>query len=182
MHRCDHAFGQPLDLHGGQQHFERAGRITQPRGHVDRRADVVVAFEQQRVAGGDAHAQGERRAHFGGAMFQLERERDARALLDGHDHATIAQPLGDAHAALAGDLTGDGAKRAEQASGGIVAEGCGVVREPGQVDERERSGNAHQGHYNGTRGLREGFHKRSCSVLCQDSELTGACHGPTAVP
>ena len=58
-------------------------------------------------------------------------------LVDGDDHAAVAEPLGDAHAALAGDLAGDRAERAEDPPGGVVAVGGGVVREPGEVDEDE---------------------------------------------
>ena len=59
------------------------------------------------------------------------------------DHAAVAEPLGDAHAALAGDLAHDRPERAQDPAGRVVAEGRGVVREPGQVDEDEGAGNTH---------------------------------------
>ena len=98
------AAGQPLDLHRRHQHLERPGGVAQPGGHVDRRTDVVVALEQQRVAGGHADAQRQRCADLGGAVLQVEGERHGVDLLDRHDHAPVTEPLGDAHASLAGDL------------------------------------------------------------------------------
>ena len=64
-------------------------------------------------------------------------------LVDRHDHAAVAEPLGDAHAALAGDLADEGAERAEDPPGRVVAEGGGVVREPREVDEGKGAGDAH---------------------------------------
>ena len=134
------ALGQALDLHRGQQHLERAGGVAQAGGHVDGRADVVVALEQQGVAGGHADAQLQRSAHLGRAVLELEREGDARLLLDRDDHAAVAQPLGDAHAALAGDLAGERAERAEQPPGRVVAERRRVVREPARGRRRRTFG------------------------------------------
>ena len=70
-------------------------------------------------------------------------KRNGVDLLDGHDHAAVAEPLGDAHAPLAGDLADERAERAEDPPGGVVAERGGVVGEPGEVDECEGAGNAH---------------------------------------
>ena len=95
------------------------------------------------MASGKADAQGEWCAHLGRPVLQFECEGDARLLVDRDDHAAVTEPLRDAHAALAGDLPGDGAKGAEDATGGIVAEGGGVVGESRQVDEGERPGHAH---------------------------------------
>ena len=135
--------GQPLDLHRRHQHLERSGGVAQPGGHVDRRADVVVALEQQGVAGGHADPQRQRRADLGGPMLEVEGEGDGVDLLDRHDHAAVAEPLGDAHAALAGDLADERPERAEDPPGGVVAERGGVVREAGEVDEDERAGDTH---------------------------------------
>ena len=137
------ALGETLDLHRRHQHLDATGVVAQTRGHVDGRADVVVALEQQGVTGGDAGPQRERRAHVGGALFELERERERVGLLDADDHAAVAEPLGDAHAAFGRHLADDRAERAEDPPGRVVAEGSGVVREPGQVDEDERAGDTH---------------------------------------
>ena len=86
-----------------------------------------------------------------GAQTSAERFSSSRAkvmandLLDGHDHAPVAEPLGDAHALLAGDLPAQRAERAEDPPGGVVAEGGRVVREPGEVDEDERARHSHVG-------------------------------------
>ena len=58
-------------------------------------------------------------------------------------HAAVAEPLGDAHAAIGRHLADDRPERAEDPAGGVVAEGRRVVREPGEVDEDERAGHTH---------------------------------------
>jgi hypothetical protein len=63
-------------------------------------------------------------------VLQLKGERDGVCLVDGHDHAAVTEPLGDAHPALGRDLADDRAERAEDAPGRVVAEGSRVVREP----------------------------------------------------
>ena len=134
---------KPLEAHRRDQHLTLAGGVAQPRRHVDSRADVVVAFEQQGVAAGDPGAHRERRTDVGGALAEIEREGDGVGLVDGDDHAAVTEPLGDADAALGRDLAHDRPKGAEQPSGGVVAERAGVVGEPGEVDEHERAGDTH---------------------------------------
>ena len=123
------AAGQPFDLHRRHQHLERSGGIAQPGGHVDGRADVVVALEQQRVPGGHADSQRQRRTDLGSPMLEVEGEGNGVDLLDRHHHAAVAEPLGDPHATLAGDLADERPERAEDPPGGVVAERGGVVRE-----------------------------------------------------
>ena len=55
--------GRSIELLGRHEHLVRAGGVAQPGGQVDRRADVVVALEQQRVAAGDADARAPAGAH-----------------------------------------------------------------------------------------------------------------------
>ena len=138
------ALGEPFELHRRDQHLDALGEVAQPGGHVDGRADVVVALEQQRVAGRQAGPDGQRRTDVGGPLLEVEDELDGVALVDGHDHAAVTEPLGDAHAAIGGDRAHDAAERAEDTARGIVAEGSGVVRESGQVDEHERAGDTHE--------------------------------------
>ena len=140
----DDALRELLELHRRHQHVEVVGVVAQAGRHVDGRPDVVVALEQQRVAGGDAGAQGERRAHARCPPFEIGDELDRGLLLDGHDHAAVAEPLGDAGAALGGDLADQRAERAEDPAGGVVAVRGGVVREPRQVEEDERPRHPHR--------------------------------------
>ena len=137
------AFGEPFDLHRRHQYLDVASVVTQAGSHVDRRADVIVTFEQQRMTGCDAGADGERVADLGRPALEVEREADGVVLLDGHAHAAVAEPLGDPHSPFGSDRSDDRAKRAQDAPGRVVAEGRRVVREPGQVHEHEGSGNAH---------------------------------------
>ena len=139
----DDPFGQSLDSHRRDQHLAAIGGVAQPRCHVHGGADVVVTLEQQGVPAGDPGAHRQRRADIGRALTQVEGEGDRLGLIDGDDHAAVAEPLGDAHAALGGDLANDRPEGAEQATGGIVAEHAGVVGESGQVDEHERAGDTH---------------------------------------
>ena len=90
------------------------GGVAQPGGEVDGRADVVVALEQQGVAAGDADPQRQRGAHLAGPLVEVEGGGDAVGLVDGDDHAAVAEPLGDAHATVGGDLAGDGCGRRER--------------------------------------------------------------------
>ena len=79
----------------------------------------------------------------GRAVLEVEREGDGVGLLDGDDHAAVAEPLGDPHAAVGRHLADDRPERAEQPPGGVVAEGGRVVGEPGEVHEDERAGHPH---------------------------------------
>ena len=88
-------------------------------------------------------AQRERGAHVGGPALELEGERDRVDLLDRDRHEAVAEPLGDAHAPIGRDLADDRPERAQDPAGRVVAEGRGVVREPGQVDEDERARHTH---------------------------------------
>ena len=82
------ALGQPLQAHRRDQHVGALGGVAQPGGHVHGRADVVVALEQQRVAGGDPGPQRQRGAHVGGPRFEIHRE----AMQSVWSTATIMQP------------------------------------------------------------------------------------------
>lgn len=150
---------ETLELHGGQQHLVRACGIAQSGRHVDGRTDVVVAFEQQGMTRGDTHAERERCAYLCRTLFEFEREGDAVLLFDRHDHAAVAEPLRDANAALAGDLTRERPKRAEQPTGGVVTERGRVVGEAGEIGEREGAGDTHQPYPSSWNPLREGIHK-----------------------
>ncbi len=130
-------------MHRRHQHVDVLGAVAQPGGHVDGRADVVVAFEQQRMAGGEPGAQGEWSTHARSPPGEVGRELDAGSLLDGDDHAPVAEPLGDPDASLGGDFANQCAKCAEDPSGGVVAIGSRVVRESRQVDEDEGPRNSH---------------------------------------
>ena len=48
------ALGEPVEVHGRHQHVDVLGVVAQAGGHVDRRTDVVVALEEQRLTGGEA--------------------------------------------------------------------------------------------------------------------------------
>src|SRR4051794_19497299 len=141
--RGDDALGQVLLLVGREEHLERAGGVAQAGGQVDGQADVVVPLEKEGVPAGDPDPQGERSGLTAHAILQVQCGGDAIGGVDGDDHATVPQPLGDAYAPLGGDVTGDRPEAREDAPGGIVAVLGGVVREPREVDEYERPGHPH---------------------------------------
>src|SRR5690606_2446627 len=70
---------------------------------------------------------------------------DCEVLLDRHDHATVTQPLGDAHATLGCNLAWERAEGAEDAPGRLVSVRGRVVREPRQVEEAKRTRHPHLG-------------------------------------
>jgi len=61
--------------------------------------------------------------------FEVHGELDGAGLIDADDHAAVAEPFGDADTALGGDFAHEGAEGAEDAAGGVVAVGGGVVGE-----------------------------------------------------
>jgi uncharacterized protein with von Willebrand factor type A (vWA) domain len=133
----DDPFRQAFEMHGGHQYVDVLGAVAQPGGHVDGRADVVVAFEEQGMAGGEAGAQRERGAHARRPPGEVGRELDTGPLLDGDDHASVTEPFGDPYTPFGSHFANQRAERAEDASGGIIAVGGRVVREPRQIDEDE---------------------------------------------
>ncbi len=141
---CTDPFGESFELHRRYEHLDALGEVTQACGHVDRRADVVVAFEEEGMTGGEAGADRERGAHVGGLLLEVEHELDGVALVDRDDHAAVTEPLRDAHPSFRRHLADDPPEGAEDAAGCVVAERCGVVRESGQVDEHERAGDTHE--------------------------------------
>lgn len=135
--------GKWFQLALGNEDLEGTRHVTQSGGEVHRRADVVVALEQQGQTRRQTYTQRQRRAGRGRPALQLQRERDGIGLFDGHDHAPVTQPFRDAHAAFGGDFTCHGAERPQESTCGIVTGDGRVVRETRQVHECEGTGDTH---------------------------------------
>jgi hypothetical protein len=104
----DDAFWQVLDVLARDDYLKRPSGVTEARSHIDSSSDVVVALEQQGKPRSHANTYGERRTGGSRALLKLESERDGISLVNSHEHAAIAQPLGNADTGLRGHLTGDG--------------------------------------------------------------------------
>ena len=137
------SFGQFLDLIDGNENFERPCGVAQTGGGVDRRTDVVVALEQERITGCETDAQRQWRACGGGSVLEFHREDHGIGLVDRNDHQAVTQPLRDTNPTFGGHVACHGPKSREKLACGVVALGFREMREPRQVDESEGPGHAH---------------------------------------
>src|SRR5204862_5528968 len=106
--------GEVVDLVGRHEDVVGAGGVAQAGGQVHGQPDVVVALEEQRVAAGDAHPQGERGADLAGPLVEVEGGGHPVGVVDGDDHAAVAQPLGDAYAPVGRHFAGHAAEGGEE--------------------------------------------------------------------
>ena len=102
----------------------------------------------------------------------------APPLVDGDDHAAVAEPLGDAHAAFGGRPRRTSVRNVLRiAPGGIVAERSGVVGEPRQVEEGERPRHPHGNRLGGD--LRRAVRSVTCPrVSCGDARRASVGRKP----
>jgi hypothetical protein len=120
------------------------GDVAQAGREVDGGADVVVALEQDDGTPCHTGPQREGRLDLVEVALDLEDGVDQRdAVVDGHEHGAVAQPLGHAYAPVRCHLPHAGAEVGEQRDRLLVALGLGEGREATQVDESERPFNPH---------------------------------------
>ena len=122
-------------VEGGEQ-LAGFGDVAQSRRDVDRPADVVVALEEDDVAGCDAAPEGQP-ARVGVTLLDGEGGADERFGVDPDEHDPVAEPLLDPHAEHGADLADGGAEGLQFVHGPLVAVVVDEVREGAQVDERE---------------------------------------------
>ena len=84
----------------GHQSSDSVRGVTESCSHVRRPADVVLAFEEHRVAGGDSNAEREGSARNRGVALEFHRERDSVVCLHSYCHQSVAEILVDAHALM----------------------------------------------------------------------------------
>ena len=80
-----------------------ASQVAQARGYVDAVTDVVVTLHEDDLARGDAGANGhrlDRTRHRVDDVMDFQHRLDQRPRLHADQHHTVAQPLGDADAAV----------------------------------------------------------------------------------
>ncbi len=119
------------------EHFVGAGEVAQTSRKVDRPADVVVALEEDDVAGGQTRPQREDGPTGLHPPFDLEDGLDERLGLDADDHGAVTEPLGHPHPVEAGHAPHRVAEQGEHLDRLLVAFGVGQGREAREVDEGE---------------------------------------------
>src|SRR5207248_7667260 len=85
----------------------------------------------------------ERKLELPGDELELADRRDELARLDRHQHAAVAEPLGDPDTEVGGDLAHAAAEQGEHANGFVVAELVAERGEAREIDERKPSLDSH---------------------------------------
>jgi hypothetical protein len=126
----NNAFWQVFDLIHWNDHFIRSSSVTEARSQVYGGTDVVVAFEEQCKARCDTNTDREWGTGRRRAFLQFQTKAHSITLVDGYEHAAIAEPFSDTHSGLRCHITSHGAPRRQKATGRIVAVLIREVRKP----------------------------------------------------
>src|SRR6185437_8265072 len=129
--------GEGVDDGRGGVDDAAGGHVAEAGGDVDGVPDVVVALQQDDLAGGGAAAEGHRHPGLLDGPQHLEGGGQHRGGLDGDQHGAVAEPFGDAHVPAGADVADHRPEGTEDADGPLVALDLGQGGEPGQVDEAE---------------------------------------------
>ena len=138
-----HAEGQAANIGTADEDLVVFGGIAETRRQIHRCADVVLALEHQHFTGGDPHAHRQGLADLFTARLHVESEANGHLLVDGHDHASVAQPLVDADAPGGGHIADLGPELGQNVACGGVPVASRVLRESGQIHEHEGSFDFH---------------------------------------
>ena len=138
-HRVALTGGDPpreLEVVDGGEDLTGAGDVAEPRGEVDRPADVVVALEEDDVTRRDAATEVEVRDP-GVALLDGEGRAHQGLGVDPDEHEPVAEPLLDPDAEHGSHLPDGCAEDLELVDRTVVAVLVDEVGEPAQVDEGE---------------------------------------------
>jgi hypothetical protein len=111
-------------------HFVRSSSVTEARSKVYGGSDVIVAFEKQCKARGNAYTDRKRGTGRRRALLEFQTKAHSISLVDSYEHATIAEPFSDTHTGLRCNVTRHGAPGRQKATGRIVAVLIREVRKP----------------------------------------------------